>query len=614
VLVVSVAVWAMALLSERRQRTRLRVEEGIREALEGLAERLDVCSSDEEQGPSPYPRRAPRATRHFLERKMRQALGRLGNGARRHLAEPLLVSKSPEPAFPERPGRRPWLRRSLVEDVREAQWMLRFKEMTRVEARGCEGNASMEVTFEQLSFTTKDGVRLLDRVSGALRPGRLAAIMGPSGAGKTVFLSCLLDQCRGGRKSGTVRVNGRGSPPLSAMKSVIGIVPQADCILPALTVWEVLMFSACCRLPPGLSRARRIFAVENTLAILGLADCKHRQVGGGGAWVKGRGLSGGQRKRVNVGMELVAEPLLLLVDEPTSGLDSSSARQVVAGLQQIAGRNVTVATVLHQPSSSIFGMLDDVLLLARGGQPVYSGPRDRMEPFFAASGFCVPERVNPADFYLDAVQGLEVPCAHNQLLEEAPEAYCVAGTSSMVDSWRVWERASPEPPQMREGLPSLRDRPSAAQQYLQCLQRAATTTCRMWPTQLLDLLFVFFIAAMLAYSEHAQQEPWSRQDQTNEVLAFILLSSLASLRTLGGEVAVARRDFRTGLSRLAYYAAKDHGEWVWSCGVKLWSSCWWCTTRRTCGQRSGTCSPCTACWPSPARAGPTSCPWWWCPA
>lgn len=124
---------------------------------------------------------------------------------------------------------------------------------------------------------------------------------------------------------------------------------------------------------------------------------------------KVRGISGGQRKRVNVGLELVADPSVLLLDEPTSGLDSTASRLVLAALQRVARLGVTAAAVVHQPSYEALCLFDDLVLLAKGGVTAYCGPVQTTQEWFEALGFKFPQHSNPADVMLDAVSDGTLP-------------------------------------------------------------------------------------------------------------------------------------------------------------------------------------------------------------
>jgi len=189
---------------------------------------------------------------------------------------------------------------------------------------------------------------------------------------------------------------------------------------PLLTVEENLMFSARYRLPATCSRQDYLYSTENVIRRLGLSDVRHCLVGD----VAQRGISGGQKKRCNVGVELVAGADVLILDEPTSGLDATASKSLIKVLRDIAhsgtsissninnnnnnssnNSKVLVAAVVHQPSWSTFELFDDLLLLAPGGgRAVYCGPRDEVEQYFAVVlGIHLPPRVNPADALLDIV-------------------------------------------------------------------------------------------------------------------------------------------------------------------------------------------------------------------
>ncbi|GKC27865.1 ABC transporter G family member 28-like protein [Tanacetum coccineum] len=147
----------------------------------------------------------------------------------------------------------------------------------------------------------------------------------------------------------------------------------------------------------NLSQAERVLVVERVIESLGLQHVRNSLVG----TVEKRGISGGQRKRVNVGLEMVMEPSLLILDEPTSGLDSSSSQLLLKALRREAHEAVNVCMVVHQPR-----MFDDLILLAKGGLIAYLGPVKNVEEYFSGIGIHVPERVNPPDHYIDILEGI----------------------------------------------------------------------------------------------------------------------------------------------------------------------------------------------------------------
>jgi ABC-type multidrug transport system ATPase subunit len=259
----------------------------------------------------------------------------------------------------------------------------------------------MDIEFKDLGLTLPSGKVILEGVNGSVRAGRVTAIMGPSGAGKTTFLSVLSGKVR--KTHGHIYVNGTEEPDgVTRYRSLVGYVPQEDTMIRTMTVYDNLAFSASYRLDSSVSAAERRRRVFDVIKMLGLSHVIESPIGD----ERTRGISGGQRKRVNVGIELVADPLTLFLDEPTSGLDSSSSLDLCMALRQLAReKNVCVAAVLHQPRYEIFASFDDLLVLGKGGRTVYIGPCDVAIDYFEGMGFRCPPRVNIADFIMDIAAG-----------------------------------------------------------------------------------------------------------------------------------------------------------------------------------------------------------------
>ncbi|KAG0230455.1 hypothetical protein BGW42_000932 [Actinomortierella wolfii] len=258
---------------------------------------------------------------------------------------------------------------------------------------------SFDIRFEGLGLRLPTGVEIIKNVSGRLATGRTCAVMGPSGAGKTTFLSILAGKVA--KTAGTIKVNGV-EQTLTLWKKLIGFVPQEDVMLPELTVREILMHSARMRQPVHMSHNAKRLKVLQVIQFLGLGHIMDSRIGD----VETRGISGGERKRVNIGMELVASPSILFLDEPTSGLDSATSLEVCKLLKQIAReQSLTVAAVVHSPSPHAFQQFDDLLLLGAGGRVVYFGPREEASAYFESIGFPTPEDESPADFYIRLAAG-----------------------------------------------------------------------------------------------------------------------------------------------------------------------------------------------------------------
>ncbi|XP_051136377.1 ABC transporter G family member 9-like [Andrographis paniculata] len=239
---------------------------------------------------------------------------------------------------------------------------------------------------------------ILKGISGVVSPGEILAMLGPSGSGKTTLLTALGGRL-GGRLAGSVSYNGR--PFSNAMKRNTGFVTQDDVLYPHLTVTETLVYTALLRLPRVLSKAEKTAHAEAVIAQLGLTRCRNSIIGGPLL----RGISGGERKRVSIGQEMLINPSLLFLDEPTSGLDSTTAQRIVSTLWELANGARTVVMTIHQPSSRLFYMFHKVLLLS-DGNPLYFGKGSAAVDYFSSVGFSPAVAMNPADLLLDLANGV----------------------------------------------------------------------------------------------------------------------------------------------------------------------------------------------------------------
>ncbi|CAF3296178.1 unnamed protein product [Rotaria socialis] len=248
--------------------------------------------------------------------------------------------------------------------------------------------------------------QILTNVSGIFRTG-MNAIMGPTGCGKSSLLDLLADRKDREGFEGEILLNGQ--PRTQNYKYHVGYVVQDDIICGNLTVKENLMFSANVRLPTKYTADEKTKIVEHVILQLGLGKCADTIVGND---LK-RGVSGGERKRTNIGMELVLSPSILFLDEPTTGLDSSMAHNVMECLHQLSRTGCTIVFSIHQPRYSIFKLFDTLFLLS-AGRCTYHGPTDSVLNFFSSVGFSCEEHNNPADFLLDITQGDHPPPSTQQ--------------------------------------------------------------------------------------------------------------------------------------------------------------------------------------------------------
>ncbi|EDN03421.1 hypothetical protein HCAG_01286 [Histoplasma mississippiense (nom. inval.)] len=244
--------------------------------------------------------------------------------------------------------------------------------------------------------------RLLDHVSGWVRPGTLTALMGVSGAGKTTLLDALAQRISVGVITGDMFVNGKPLDPSFQRKT--GYCQQQDLHLETTTVREALRFSAMLRQPMTVSKAEKYAFVEGVIKMLNMEDFAEAVVGS-----PGEGLNVEQRKLLTIGVELAAKPqLLLFLDEPTSGLDSQSSWAIVTFLRKLANNGQAVLSTIHQPSAILFQEFDRLLFLAKGGRTVYFGDIgencETLLKYFSDHGAepCGPDE-NPAEYMLNVV-------------------------------------------------------------------------------------------------------------------------------------------------------------------------------------------------------------------
>ncbi|KAI3780522.1 hypothetical protein L2E82_10504 [Cichorium intybus] len=241
--------------------------------------------------------------------------------------------------------------------------------------------------------------QILRDVNCEVKPGEITAIAGPSGAGKTTLLEVLAGVIPPCRLSGQVLVNDRPMNP-TVFRRASGYVTQEDLLFPLLTVEETLLYSARLRLHGGLniSKAR----VKELLVELGLHHVAGERIGGGSH----RGISGGEIRRVSIGVDLVHDPSVLLMDEPTSGLDSAAALQVISMLKSMAiNHQKTIVLTIHQPGFRILELFDQIMLLAEGTM-VHHGSLESLDHRLKSAGHHIPRQLNVLEFSIDVIETL----------------------------------------------------------------------------------------------------------------------------------------------------------------------------------------------------------------
>ncbi|XP_054819464.1 ABC transporter G family member 22-like isoform X2 [Prosopis cineraria] len=291
---------------------------------------------------------------------------------------------------------KPFRDEDIPEDIEAGTCHLKFQ---------TEPTLPIFLKFKDVSYkvvikgmTANEEKDILNGITGSVNPGEVLALMGPSGSGKTTLLNLLGGRLIQSTAGGSITYNDQ--PYTKYLKSKIGFVTQDDVLFPHLTVKETLTYAARLRLPDTFTKDQKEKRALDVIYELGLERCKDTMIGG--SFV--RGVSGGERKRVCIGNEIIINPSLLFLDEPTSGLDSTTALKIVQMLQDIAEAGKTVVTTIHQPSSRLFHKFDKLILLGKGSL-LYFGKASEAIPYFQSIGCSPLIAMNPAEFLLDLANG-----------------------------------------------------------------------------------------------------------------------------------------------------------------------------------------------------------------
>lgn len=436
----------------------------------------------------------------------------------------------------------------------------------------CTTAASIGLSFEfaNLSYQPKGSNQpILSQVTGGITSGSFWGIMGASGAGKSTFVNVLMG--KHSHTGGVTKING-GTGISSKYKKVIGYVPQDDIVLPELTVRENILHSARIRLPSDWSDKDAQRHVELVLKCLQLPHVQNSRVGSTAAPV----ISGGERKRVSIGMELAAAPMALFLDEPTSGLDATSASSIMLILKAVSRLGITVVTIIHQPRHEIFEALDNVLLLG-AGRVIYSGKEAKAQAYFEDCGFNFPEGHNPADTIMDIIAG------QGHLYKKLGDT----DVSHLIEQWTYRQDAMkaatgfpcPSPSDVEivalDRTVQMRGASWYRQTYF-CLSRAFLQQYRLRSSFYAEISVATLTGLLLGLAEtsedginfrgifHHPYELLSSSADYSSVPEMSLLIGLASgiiasppgVRVFGEEKLMYAREASSGHNRFAYYIGK----------------------------------------------------------
>lgn len=278
--------------------------------------------------------------------------------------------------------------------------------VTAAEGASESHQSGSKFTWEGVSYGVGSGKRekqILSDITGSLSSGEVCALIGPSGAGKTSLLNILAGRIRAKgasqRVAGSMLLDGQAISG-SSLRKRIAYVMQQDLLCPTHTPREAFLLSARLRLPSSMPTSEKNALVETMLTDLGLQKCADTYIGDEML----RGISGGEKKRTAVGIELVMKPKLIFLDEPTSGLDSYAAHSVIGKLRDLASnQGCNVLCTIHQPSSEVFHSFNKVMVL-RAGECFFFGSVPGLSKQLAAFGRGCPNEYNLADHTMFLIQ------------------------------------------------------------------------------------------------------------------------------------------------------------------------------------------------------------------
>lgn len=334
--------------------------------------------------------------------------------------------------------------------------------------------------------------------------------------------------------TGSISLNGVTVSNWPAYRRLCAYVEQDDLLFHTLTVTETLILAAQLRLPKEMTYRQKVERVDQVISELGLRKCAKTRIGNS----RIRGVSGGERKRVSIAVEILRGPTVLFLDECTSGLDSFQALRVIETIKNLAKNGKTIVTSIHQPRSSIFTLFDDLIVLSEG-QLMYFGPAESLVEYFSKLGFSMPRNFNPADFALDTVsidvrsEALEAESRARHLriadlVKSAPPVHTAAtitAASGLINGGDLDPSAAEGTSKTSCGCTSRYEAPFWLQ-FLLLAQRAIRQKLRD-PSQLLVPMFIavfFGLILGFVYFQNGQNFSQKAIQDKSGMLFFIALN------------------------------------------------------------------------------------------
>ncbi|XP_011869972.1 PREDICTED: ATP-binding cassette sub-family G member 4 [Vollenhovia emeryi] len=404
----------------------------------------------------------------------------------------------------------------------------------------------VDIEFKDLSYDVQVGYcgttkQILKNLNGIFKAAELTAIMGPSGAGKSTLLN-ILTGFQQGLVTGTLEyVSSEGRQSYGQYKKQSRYIQQTDSLYGLFTVQESMMMVTYLKLENSATKVFRQILIDNILDTLKLSLVKETRVDR---------LSGGQRKRLSIALELVDNPSIMFLDEPTTGLDSLASLQCISALQTLAKNGRTVICTIHQPSAAIYQLFDHIYLVVEG-QCLYAGTPDNTVSYFSQQGFRCPKYHNPADYMLEVVN--REYGDYNDQLAAAANEYCQR------------EETPQKAHVMREATffekVRLMDSPTEFMKLKVLLYRCAMIIYRDWSVSHIKVILHFLVAILLGLLyEHAGHDASKTISNISmfvvTMVYFVYTSMIPAVLKFPLELAILKKErFNNWYQLRTYYAA-----------------------------------------------------------
>ncbi|XP_971735.2 ATP-binding cassette sub-family G member 1 [Tribolium castaneum] len=412
---------------------------------------------------------------------------------------------------------------------------------------------TIDIEFDNVTYSVPEGRKgrkqIVKGVCGKFKAGELTAIMGPSGAGKTSLLNILTGFQTVGMH-GVIKSTHDKEVRFGAQqyKKQSCYILQDDQLAPLFTVAEIMNMAADLKLGHSISSKRKCMLIDDILDTLGLSTAKDTRC---------QRLSGGQKKRLSIALELIDNPPIMFLDEPTTGLDSSSSAQCISMLKELARGGRTIICTIHQPSATLYEMFDHVYVMAEG-KCIYQGASQNTVTYLSSIGFNCPQYHNPADYLLEVANGeygnftdfLAKAATENQwrtaVTSDKLENKINEKTENTVENAKTYQHTQP---------------PSELFKFYILVKRSFLQMYRDWTISHLKILLHFLVGIVLGLNYYQSGNDGSK---TISNVGFFIVSSvyltytslMPAVLKFPSELAVLKKErFNNWYKLKTYYAA-----------------------------------------------------------